>query len=259
MDSPEMESVSGYTKTTFSDKKLLSAIVVVDDSLSQVARNRTLVHELLHAMGLGHNSCQGSMMYGKSGYDPDWKLSRYDATIFQAWYSPDPYATLELLPCPAVVWDTVRVQDEDPNTTIWCARSTNECFTVSPTTGPDLANGPSWWRTAAGVSRFDPAKFIQLNFNGISLVCEQPRPMLPYGSCTVKSGSPTASYWYDGKVVYTYDPTKFKAYSVDNRRLLCVLPSAAVPYAPCQFTEGSSVSVPDMYTDGTSVFKTPPK
>jgi len=257
MDSPDMGEVSGYTQTSFDGETILSAVVVIDDSLTQLGRNRTLVHELVHALGLGHNSCQGSLMYGKTGYDPNWALSRYDATIFSAWYSSDPGSALESLPCPAVQWDSVNVLDAGLDSAIWCSRSSTECYTVSPKTGLDPSAQPSWWRTDGGLSRNDPSRYVQLDFKSILLVCELPRPLAPFGPCAFQSGG-SAPYWYDGSVIYTYDPTKFKAFAVDGRRLLCELPSATRPYAPCQFTEGSTVVSVEMYTDGKAVYKTPP-
>lgn len=258
MDSPDMGEVSGYTQTTFDKETILSAVIVIDSDLGQLGRNRTLVHELVHSLGLGHNTCQGSLMYGQSGYDPNWVMSRYDETIFSAWYSTDPGATLESLPCPPVQWDSVNVVDSGADQTIWCSRSSSECFAVSPFGGLDPSATPAWWRTEGGLSRSDPSKYVQLNFKSVLLVCELPRPLSPYGACTTQADQRSAPYWYDGSVIYTYDPTMFKAFSVDGRRLLCELPSPGTPYARCQFTDGSSVTVAEMYTDGATVYKNPP-
>ena len=263
MATAEMDTVSGYTQTTFDGENILSALIVIDDSLDQLGRNRTLVHELVHALGLGHNTCQGSLMFGGSGYDPSWEFSEYDSTIFRAWYSDDPGATLLPLPCPAVQWDVVNVRSTSgPTTTVWCQQNSNECYEVSPVSGPKLTAGPSWWRTEGGVTRQDPSRYVQLNFNGLALTCDLPAPLAPYGRCSRSDAAPptpvNVSHWYDGKVIFTYDPSLYKAYSVENRRLLCTLPTPSVPYAPCQFTEGSQVSSADLYTDGQSLFKTKP-
>jgi hypothetical protein len=270
MGTAEMSTISGYTRTLYQDGRLLGAVIVVDSALDQPQRNKTLVHELVHALGLGHHSCAGGMMFSGSTYDPSWFFNEYDLTMLEAWYSDDPARILKPLPCPAVKWDVVRSSTETGNMTLWCRKDAPDvsaspvqvCFEVSPISGPLQTPEQTWFRTAdGGVSAHDPERFMRVQLKQQQYLCEKPTASKLYAPCE-KDGRRIVSRpdaWFDGSNLTVYDPERYVAFSFEGRRLLCEKPSPAVPYTPCQFTEGSAVSAVDLYTDGTKVYEEIPK
>lgn len=259
MDSPEQDVMRGYTKYEAVAGAMQKAVIVVDESLSQLDRNRTIVHELLHAYGPGHHSCRGAMLYGSTGYDPNWKLQSYDLALMSAWHATDPFAVLQDLSCPPVIWEQVSItssaKSEEP---VWCQLESNECFAVSPSTGPRIDEGPTWWRTQNGVSRYDPSRFVQLNANGAVVLCDIPGSVGAIVACEQDANRSiqNPNWWYDGSVLFDYDPRTHIAFSVDGLRLLCEIPHDGI--GPCQFTERATLTGVDMYTDGKNIFKREP-
>lgn len=270
MATSEMATINGYTRTSYQDGRLLEAVIVVDSALDQTLRNKTLVHELVHALGLGHHSCAGGMMFGGSTYDPSWFFNAYDLTMLEAWYSDDPNRVLKPLPCPAIQWDVVRASTETGNMVLWCQKATPDapaapvqsCFEVSPISGPLQTPEQAWFRAAdGGVSAHDPERFMRVQLEQQRYLCEKPTSSKRYAPCE-RDGRRTVSRtdaWFDGNKLTVYDPERYVAFSFEGRRLLCEKPTPSVPYAPCQFTEGSAVSTVDLYTDGTKVYEEIPK
>jgi len=274
ISAPDSETSNGYAKSSRQGDRLLDVVVVVDDSLDQTLRNRTLVHELIHALGLGHHDCAGGMMFGGAKYDPSWFLNEYDLTLLEAWYSKDPERTLRPLPCPAVSWDVIRSSSVSGNAgVLWCLRDTGdtaggiegtvqECYQVSPLTGPEREEGSLWYRSPdGGVSAHDPTRFIKVNSEGVYYLCHRPTASLRYATCE-KDGLRTVSRvdaWFDGSKLTMYDPETHVVFLFEGRRLLCEKPTEGLPYAPCQFTESSTVEDVDLYTDGRVVYKSIPK
>jgi len=270
MDTAEMATINGYTRTSYQDGRLLEAVIVVDSTLDPTLRNKTLVHELIHALGLGHHSCGGGMMFGGSTYDPSWFVNAYDSTMIEAWYSEDPTRVLDPLPCPAIQWDVVRASNEPGNMVLWCqktapdvpAPSVQFCFEVSAISGPLQSPEQTWFRTAdGGVSAHDPEQFMRVQFEQRRYLCEKPTAAKRYAPCerdALRVVSRTDA-WFDGNKLTIYDPERYLAFSFEGRRLLCEKPTPAQPYTPCQFTEGSVVSTAELYTDGTKVYEKIPK
>lgn len=266
MATSEMGSVNGYTKTTHRDGKLMAAVVVIDSTLDQPSRNKTLVHELLHALGLGHHNCAGGMMFGGSPYDPSWFLSPYDLTMLEAWYNENHVRTLKALPCPAIKWDVVGAATGTGNMVLWCQKPQLDprptdpqiCFEVSPVAGPIQILEKAWFRDASGaVSQHDPVLFTRVQLGQQGYLCEKPTTSKRYAPCEKNATRIVArnDAWFDGNSLTIYDPELYVAFSFEDRRLLCEKPTLLVPYTPCQFTEGSVVSVIDRYTDGTMVYR----
>lgn len=253
MDSPQIQQMSGYTKYAYRESVLESAIVVVDDDLDQLERNRTIVHELVHAYGLGHHECKGGLMYGGKDYDPSWKFSSYDVSLMSAWYSGGLSGFVDI-PCPKVAWSPVVAPGS--STVVWCETSGKKCYDVSDTNGPDITNGPSWWRSGNNLSTYDPDLFVQVRVNGRILLCELSAQANEVSPCEEGADKTISSpnWWYDGSTVFDYNPTTHKTFILDSRRLLCEIPKGG--RAPCQFTDGFSITKVDVYTDGTSVYNT---
>lgn len=63
--------IDGLTRTLWEDDgSLVKATIVVDSSSSQWQRNRTIVHELLHSLGLGHHRCPSGILEESATYSP---------------------------------------------------------------------------------------------------------------------------------------------------------------------------------------------
>ena len=69
---------------------ITGGIVVIDSDDDQVTRNRTIGHELGHAMGLQHSTCPSSLMDGSSEADRSvrWSPSGLDTRMGSLLYDP---------------------------------------------------------------------------------------------------------------------------------------------------------------------------
>ncbi len=83
----------GLTRVTFAPNHrgiIDGAIIVIADDDVQVGRNRTITHEIGHALGLQHSSCGSSVMDGSSDGDRSvrWSPSPLDARMASLLYDP---------------------------------------------------------------------------------------------------------------------------------------------------------------------------
>jgi hypothetical protein len=83
----------GLTRVTFAPGQrgvIAGGIVVVAADDDQVTRNRTIAHELGHAMGLQHSTCASSLMDGSSNGDRSvrWSPSALDIRMGALLYDP---------------------------------------------------------------------------------------------------------------------------------------------------------------------------
>ncbi len=81
----------GLTRVTFAPNRrgiIDGAIVVIADDDIQVGRNRTITHEIGHALGLQHSTCGSSVMDGSSDGERSvrWSPSALDARMASLLY-----------------------------------------------------------------------------------------------------------------------------------------------------------------------------
>ena len=83
----------GLTRVSFAPGRrgdITGGIVVVASDDDQVTRNRTIAHELGHAMGLQHSTCASSLMDGSSNGERSvrWSPSALDIRMGSLLYDP---------------------------------------------------------------------------------------------------------------------------------------------------------------------------
>ena len=210
----------GVTLTDRTEGEITRARVAIDSTIGQGSRNLTILHELLHVVGLGHVECPTSAVTGDIGGSPIWTLSGLDEQLLTTWYSPgmptgSPLADIEaaLVVVPGGPECEVQVVEgvETPVGTIWCSL------------------GGEGARSCVEVDGTDPPPEVPI--------------VLP-------------DRWIRSGVVYDHDPDLYEVVVFDGRRLLCALGSE--PRRPCQFTDGPGpITSPDVWTDGSVIYDTP--
>jgi hypothetical protein len=216
---PESGHALGVTRARWGGDGLLrGADVAVDSTIGQAARNQAIVHELVHALGLGHIACATSIVHGTPAGAPGWVLTPLDREVLGAWYDADLATgssaeeltgTLEVVDDGVACEPQAFVAAETAEGTIWC----------EPTLGPSPC----------------------VRVDGLG-----PAPLPPVA----------AEVWMVDDVVYDHDPTRYEVFTFEGRRLLCELGDGA--RRPCQFTDGPGpLTGADVWTDGTSVHRSP--
>jgi len=250
------DTVDGQARYVHEDGVIRDATVVVDTASNQYQRNRTIVHEMLHALGLGHHSCRGGLLYGGDEYDPQWDLKAYDALLLQAWYrehGDEPDVGVDL-PCPEVEWDSILFEGR----VLWCRTGGRDCYPVDARTGALTNEAPLWLGVDGGISDYDPDLFVKFRTEDGDVLCRL-ATVDGYQAC--KLGAlrvvDDADRWLDGTTIYDYHPGTHIARFYEGRRLLCEKPSPGGPRTPCQFTSEAVLTSADLYTDGQFVYSEP--
>jgi hypothetical protein len=216
---PESGHVLGVTRARWgADGLLRGADVAVDATIGQAARNQAIIHELVHAMGLGHLACPTSVVHGAADGAPGWTLTALDRGVLEAWYDAD-LATGSSADQLSGALDVV---DDGPG----CEP---QAFVAAET-----GEGTIWCELALG-----PSPCVRVDGLG-------PPPVTPL----------SPEVWMLDDVVYDHDPSRYKVFTFEGRRLLCELGDS--PRRPCQFTDGPGpLTATDLWTDGTSVYRSP--
>ena len=212
----------GVTTAEWSERGVMQhATVVIDAYTEQVQRNRTISHEVMHALGIGHHTCAGGIVYGAADYDPTWKPGVFDGSIIALNYDTRlatgasesvAQGAIQIggteIGCPAVNFSSVR---STTNTWLWC-QATGEVRACQES-GDTPNGGP------------------------------------------LEGATPIA--WVKNGTIFDYDPRLYVTFAYDNQRVLCEIPPEG-KRAPCQVTQtGNSVLQADWWTDGHFLHKTP--
>jgi hypothetical protein len=215
------DSADGVTVTKWGPSGALkNATIVLDDTSAQHQRNRTIIHEIIHALGLGHHSCAGGLVYGGGDYSPVWEPTTFDTALVATLYNsalkpgekPQDVASkligsMEGPACPAVLWQSVTVRD-----------------------GVD---GDLWCQVGA-----DPR------------LCQ--RALGSHGPAI----DAEVVAWLQQGTAYDHDPERFITFRLDGERVLCEKPAGAAR-TPCEQTNDNTIEVPTMWTDGVELYATP--
>lgn len=245
--------VDGQARYRQIDGEITGVTVVVNSLSSQLQRNRTIVHEMLHAYGLGHHSCPGGLLYRGSEYEPEWRLAEYDRVLLEAWYAEhadEPQVALDI-PCPRLVWDTVTFE----GVVLWCRVGDGACYEVDERDGVDTTQGPFGWYVDGSISLHDPERYVAFTSDDGRVLCTLGNDA--YQACETGALREVTrpNRWYDGASLYDYNPETHLVRIYEGRRLLCLKPSGK--RAPCQFTTGHELTGTDLYTDGEYVYTAP--
>jgi hypothetical protein len=249
------EDVDGQARYVHEDGVIREATVVVDSSSSQLQRNRTIVHELLHSLGLGHHSCRGALLYGGAEYDPRWELREYDTVLLEAWYREHagiPSVGRDL-PCPEVAWDSVLFEGN----VLWCRTDGRECYPVDEQAGVRTSEAPLWLGDDGTISDYDPERYTRFSTEDGEVLCRTEADTYGYQGCRLGARSEVSDpdRWLGDGTVYDYHPGTHIVRLFEGRRLLCEKPATQPgPRTPCQYTDGAVLTGIDLYTDGQYVY-----
>jgi hypothetical protein len=218
----DVTDAGGLAGTHSVDGRLVDAAVVVDADAHQTQRSRTIVHEVFHALGVGHHDCPSGIVYGGSDATPGWHPTELDLTVLALTYdrrlpagisAGGAAGRLDLRPgegptCPPARYRTVA----GPEGVLWCAE------------GPEAVQ---------------PCQRAEDNPHG------GPHP-----------GAPAVA-WLEGEALSDHDPRTHLAFSFEGSRVLCERPTGAAR-SPCQRTEtGTTVGAADYWTDGQFLYPDP--
>jgi hypothetical protein len=218
--------VLGVTEARWTGEgELVGAVVAVDSTIEQSLRNQTIVHELVHAVGVGHVECPTSIIHGGSDGAPTWLIGPLDEALLQTWYDP-------------------RLRTGEPASALSSAIE-------------GVPGGPTCEPVSFELVRF-PA---EEGGGAVVLWCETGPGARPCVAVDGLGDPPAAPLtdplrWVLDRTIYDHDPTRYTAVQVEGRRALCDLEGG--DRRPCQFTDGPGpLTGVDFWTDGTFLYDTP--
>lgn len=254
-DKPEID---GLTRTLWDDGgALIRATIVVDATSSQWQRNRTIVHELLHSLGLGHHRCPSGILEESATYSPNWTLNSFDLLLIRMQYaSPQDLTDLSKnpQPCAEVTWQTITDPERDLD--LWCATSGDirGCIPASATTEPSSEVPPVAWLRGRALVYYDPRLYTRYTYEDADILCKNTPVGESYEcSVSVNDAFGEVSLWLRDEVVYDYNPETYIRFRYNGAKILCFKPSGGVR-SGCQYTEGNSIDRVDVWTDGEKIY-----
>lgn len=250
--------VDGLTRNVWDDDgSLVKSTIVVDSSSDQWQRNRTIVHELLHSLGLGHHRCPSGILEQSAVYSPLWKLNVFDELLLRMQYaSARDLAILSANPepCLKVLWETLN--DSDRGSTLWCQveQDPRKCVPVSPDSEPSGETSPVAWISDGALLYYDPQLYTGYTYESAKILCKN----TPVGSsreCSIAEDNTFGDVilWLRDNTLYDYNIERYLRFRYNGSKLLCYIPSVEVR-SECQYTEGNSIDRVDAWTDGERVY-----
>ena len=208
------DGASGVTIAEWDGRgRMTRAEVLVDATNAQSQRNRTIVHEFMHALGVGHHSCPSGLVYGAGDFDPEWRTTEFDRqilvlTYYQGFRTGQTASDLAMRieetskepKCGSPAFETVEAEEN----LLWCLRGegVRPCQTANDQVPPNVAGTPSAWVKEDVVYSYDPSLYIAFQTDEGRVLCKKPNN--GRGDCQVTEGSfvATPTLWTDGETLY---------------------------------------------------------
>lgn len=193
--------------------RMTHAEVLLDSANAQSQRNRTIVHEFMHALGVGHHSCPSGLVYGAGDFDPEWRTTEFDRqilvlTYYQGFRAGQTAAELgtrieETSKEPACTTPMFETIDAEENL-LWCRRGAGirPCQIANDKIPPDVGGAAVAWVKDEVVYSYDPELYIAFQTDEGRVLCK--KPSNGRGDCQVTDGVliTTATLWTDGVTLY---------------------------------------------------------
>lgn len=260
------EEADGITRTVWEDDgTLVSAKVAVDSESYQWQRNRTIVHEFLHALGLGHHQCASGILDDSSTYSPNWSLTKFDIRLIQMQYA-NSTELAELAknpePCLTVAWQTLN--DTANQKVLWCALgkesnslvlASQPCQYASGDVEPTVDAESVAWVYSGSLYYYNPELYTRRTYGDKEILCAT-KTENSYMECSVAVANKftEVTLWLMNEVLYTYNPEMYTRFDYDGSSILCYKVNTSERQG-CQYTDKSYIDVIDVWTDGAHIYK----
>lgn len=260
------EEADGITRTIWEDDgTLMSAKVAVNSESYQWQRNRTIVHEFLHALGLGHHQCSSGILDDSSTYSPNWSLTKFDTRLIRMQYANSAELT-ELAkdpePCLAVAWQTLN--DTANQKVLWCAldeednsprASSQPCQYASGDVEPTVGAKPVAWVYSGSLYYYNPELYTRRTYKNKEILCAI-KTENSYMECSVAVDNKFSevTLWLMDEVLYTYNPELYTRFDYEGSSILCYKVNTNERQG-CQYTDKSFIDVIDAWTDGVRIYE----
>ena len=260
------EEADGITRTIWEDDgTLVSAKVAVNSESHQWQRNRTIVHEFLHALGLGHHQCASGILDDSSTYSPNWSLTKFDIRLIRMQYANS--AELAELakdpePCVSVAWQTLN--DTANQKVLWCALSAEDnspvaasqpCQYASGDVEPTVDAKPVAWVYSGSLYYYNPELYTRRTYKNKEILCET-KTENSYLECSVAVDNKFSevTLWLMNEVLYTYNPELYTRFDYEGSSILCYKVNTSERQG-CQYTDKSYINAIDVWTDGVRIYE----